>query len=78
MLEVQAPIQRSRNSRYSKALKTRFNKWAVPYAGTSSTSRQRLRALDEVKDVSVAIGKEHQAVPLVLERLSQEIHASAF
>ena len=70
MLEVQAPAHISRKSRDSKARKVRLSKPAPRL-------RQRLRAVDQVQDVAVAIGEEHQAIALDLERLAEEGHALA-
>src|SRR5260370_40114111 len=69
MLEVHAPNHISRKSRYRNALKTRSIKCLASSLG------QRPRALDQVQQVPVAIGEEHQSIPLIHVRLASEAHA---
>jgi hypothetical protein len=66
MLEMQAPIHSTRKSRYSNALKTRRSK--------PVRLRERFRPADEVEDVAVEIGKEHQPVAMIVQRGGQERH----
>ena len=65
-LEVQAPNQSRRKSRYSKALKTRLS--------TVPALRKWLRACDQVQVVAVEVGKERQPVALILKRFADEVH----
>src|SRR5690348_5713177 len=66
MLEVKAPIQRTRKSSYSSALKTRRS---TPPRSLG----EGLFAVDEMEDVAIAVGEEYEPVALVHVRFRQKL-----
>src|SRR5690242_3815529 len=68
MVEVQAPSHMMRKSRYSNALKTRRNTLPPPGSG------EGFFALDEMEDVAIAVGEEHEPVALDYIRFGQKLN----